>query len=148
MIPKLSPYCAITFVCLDEGLRVCLDQPVLTPPKRRWNAWNRERQVTLVAVGCLSNRIDSERSHPDRKFCKRKDRGRIRPRVVNRVQEARTAYLVRELHQLIGAGSGSSYAGGPRGYGCTWDDVGLTGWTVYERCRARPQQEPRDTAMA
>ena len=32
---------------------------------------------------------------------------------------------------------------------CTWDDLGLTGWSVCGRRRALPQrQEPRDTAMA
>ena len=36
-------------------------------------------------------------------------------------------------------------AGGPRGYGCTWNDIGLTAWSICGRRRARPRQEPRDT---
>ena len=64
------------------------------------------------------------------------------------VQQNRTAHLQRALWQLVGAGSVRSYAGGPRGYECTWDDIGLTWWSISGRRRVRPRQEPRDTAMA
>ena len=70
------------------------------------------------------------------------------PRVVDIVPQNRAAHVERDLRQTIGAGSGPSYAGGPRGYWCTWDDLGLTGWSVGGRRRARPRQEARDTAMA
>ena len=73
-------------------------------------------------------------------------RGRICPRVV---KQNGTAHLGQDFRQLIGAGRVASHAGGPRGCGCTWDDLRLTGRrSIRGRRRARPRQEPRDTAMA
>ena len=65
----------------------------------------------------------------------------------NLMQQKRTAHLERHSRQLIGARGIASNSGGIRGYGCTWDGIGLTGWSIYGRRRARPQ-DPRDTAMA
>ena len=68
--------------------------------------------------------------------------------VVNLVNQNRTAYLGRDLRQLTGAGGVASYFAGPRESRFTWDDTGLARWRICGRRRARPWQDPSDSAMA
>lgn len=48
------------------------------------------------------------------------------PKVVNIVQQNLTGHLEPYLRQLVGAGSVDTYAGDPRGCGCTGGDIELT----------------------